>query len=119
MTWHWLRMSEAVLLPLPLAGIAAWLCWRRRYLLAGIISAAFIFFAGFIVFAGLEFLEAFRYRLDCEAGNLPCPPSEPSDFIRIAAYGMIAMAQVMCLFLASGSMERRIRDRELDPAWRR
>jgi hypothetical protein len=35
------------------------------------------------------------------------------------AYGGIAMLQTMALYLFSDVIERRIRDREVDPSWRR
>jgi hypothetical protein len=45
--------------------------------------------------------------------------SSPSDFNRIVSYGGIAMLQTMPLYVFSDAMERRMRNRAVDPSWRR
>jgi hypothetical protein len=86
--------------------------------MTGTLLATGVFFLGFVIFAGLEFVDNFRYRLWCQATETLCPPSDPSDFTKIVAYGVVAMCQVMILFLVSLGIERRLRNSEYDPAWR-
>jgi hypothetical protein len=118
MRMNWLRMAEALALPMLLIGPLLWMCWSRGRLLSGIIAGSAIAFVGFIIFAGVEYAESVRFRIWCEASNTPCPPSVPSDFTRIVAYGSVAMVQVMAVFLAAQTFEKRLRDREFDPSWR-
>lgn len=77
--------------------------------MAGIIVGAGVCFVGFIFFAAWDFAEALKS---------PPPITAPSIFTKIVIYGFVAMAQVMVLFLASQSVEKRIQDRERDPLWR-
>jgi hypothetical protein len=49
------------------------------------------------------------YRKHCQAMNLPCPISDPSDFVKIMAFGMVAMGQIMVLFLVGDDVEKRNR----------
>jgi hypothetical protein len=116
---NWTRVAQASTLPILVAAPVAWICWTKRRLLAATILGSAVFFLGFIVFAGMEYYEAVSYRVWCQATNTPCRPSRPSDFTRIVAYGGIAMLQTMALYLFSDVIERRIRDREVDPSWRR
>ena len=119
MGMNWTRMAQALMLPMLVVVPIAGLCWAKGRLLSATILGSGIFFIGFIVFAGVEYSEAVSYRVWCEATNTPCPPSRPSDFTRIVAFGAVAMLQVMALFLFSERIEQRIRDRGVDPAWRR
>jgi len=116
---NWTRILQALTLPILAAAPIAWLCWAKGRLLAATILGSGVFFVAFIVFAGMEYYESVSYRVWCEASNTPCRPSSPSDFTRIVAYGGIAMLQVMMLYLFSDTIERRIRDRDVDPSWRR
>ena len=119
MGMNWTRITQALTLPILVAAPVAWACWAKHRLLAGTILGSGIFFLGFIVFAGMEYWEAVSYRVWCQSTNTPCRPSNPSDFTRIVAYGGIAMVQVMLLFLLSDTVEKRIRNRDMDPSWRR
>jgi hypothetical protein len=119
MGMNWTRIAQALTLPILVAAPIAWICWAKRWLLAATILGSAVFFIGFIVFAGMEYYEAVSYRVWCETTNTPCRPSSPSDFTRIVAYGGIAMLQTMTLYLFSDTIERRIRDRDMDPSWRR
>lgn len=115
---NWMRLAEAFIVPLlPAAAVAA-LLWHKRRLMAGTILASAVFFLNWIVFAGLEFLDAFRYRLSCQGSDLPCPPSDPGDFTKIMAYGAVAMVQVMLLYLVGQSVESRVRENDFAPEWR-
>ena len=118
MGMNWTRIAQALTLPILIVLPLAWFCWATRRWLAATVLGSAVFFVAFIVFAGIEYGEAVRYRARCEATQTPCPPSSPSDFVRIVAYGGVAMGQVMLLFLFSDAIEKRLRDRDVDPAWR-
>jgi hypothetical protein len=118
MAMNWTRMAQAATFPLLVVAPIAWICWAKRRLLSATILGSAVFFVGFIFFAGAEYSEAVSYRVWCETTNTPCPPSTPSDFVRIVAYGGVAMVQVMLLYLLSDAIERRLRNRDVDPAWR-
>jgi hypothetical protein len=112
-------MIQASTLPILVAVPLAWFCWAKGRLLAATVLGSAVFFLGFIVFAGMEYYEAVSYRIWCQATNTPCRPSNPSDFTRIVVYGGIAMLQTMTLYLLSDAIEKRIRERGVDPSWRR
>ena len=118
MGMNWLRMAQAAIMPVLIVAPIVWFCWTRKWLLSATIVGSAGFFLGFIVFGGLEYYDAVAFRTWCQMTNTPCRPSSPSDFTRIVSYGGVAMAQVMALYLAGASVERRLRDREYDRAWR-
>ncbi len=105
--------------PLPVGVLASWPVWRRRETVLGNI-------AGTVVILGTAFALIFRestaidvaQRTCFDAGFAVCTPT-PTAFARYAIYASIGMAQVVALFLISLNVERRIRERDYAPEWRR
>ena len=76
-------------------------------MIVGNAIGALLLFIGFLVFGGIEYVDAMAYRRHCQEMNLPCPISNPSDFVRIMTFGLVAMAQIMALFVVSDVVEER------------
>jgi hypothetical protein len=117
-TVNWSRIALASVTPLALAVPIAWAFWRRTQFIIGNAVGAGILFMSAVLFAGSEYVEFLRYRLHCEATNAICPPSHPSDFMRLSAYAVVGFVHVMALFVLSGVIEDRVRRREYDTNWR-
>jgi hypothetical protein len=115
---HWARILTASAVPIAIALPAAALAWRKGKMLLGNMLGLSILFLAAITFAAIEFGEAFHFRLLCQVTQAVCWPSDPSDFVKIATYGIVAFVQVGVLFWLSLGAEERARRRELDPSWR-
>jgi hypothetical protein len=117
LSWRWILWMAIA--PLPVGGLVAWPVWRRRETVLGNI-------AGTVVILGTSFALIFRestaldvaQRACFDAGFAVCTAS-PSAFVRYAIYASIGMAEVVALFLISLNVERRIRERDYAPQWRR
>jgi hypothetical protein len=118
MRMNWLRLLAAIGLPPLVALPVAVLCWKRRQMDIGTIVGAGMLFVGALVFGGIEYVDGIRFRMWCEQTGTPCPSSSPSDFARISAYGIVAMVEVMVLFVVAALVERRQARRPYDPRWR-
>jgi hypothetical protein len=108
---NWFRIGVAAFVPLVVALPVAGVLWRRGQMIVGNAVGALLLFIGFLVFGGLEYVDAMAYRRHCQDMNLPCPISKPSDFVKIMAFGLVAMAQIMALFILSDAVEQRTRRR--------
>jgi hypothetical protein len=115
---NWSRIVAASIWPIAVALPIAALAWRKRKPLLGNILGLGILFLSAITFASIEFGDAFYYRLWCQEVDAPCPPSDPSDFVRIATYGIVAFVQAGVLFWVGLKVEERMRRGEFDPSWR-
>lgn len=117
LSWRWIGLMTVA--PLPVAALVAWPVWRRRETILGnIAGTAVIFGTAFaLVFRESVALDAMRQAC-LDAGFVACFPN-PTAFTRYAVYAFIALAEVMALFLISLSVERRIRERDYAPEWRR
>ena len=104
---NWWRVAVAAVAPLLVAVPVAAFLWKRYQPIIGTAVGAFVLFMGFLVFGGIEYVDAMAYRRRCQEMNLPCPISDPSDFVRIMTFGIVAMAQIMVLFLVSDGVEKR------------
>ena len=80
-------------------------------MIVGNAVGALLLFMGFLIFGGVEYVDAMAYRRHCQEMNLPCPISHPSDFVKIMTFGLVAMAQIMALFVVSDVVEQRTRRR--------
>lgn len=119
MRMNWLRLLAAFGLP-PLVAIPiAVALWRKRQAALGAIVGAGVLFVGALVFGGIEYVDAIRFRMWCQQTGTPCPSSSPSDFVRIALYGILAMAQVMALFLVADCVENHQARKRFESQWRR
>jgi len=117
LSWRWIVLMAVG--PLPVGVLASWPVWRRRETVLGNI-------AGTVVILGTAFALIFREstaldvaQRNCfDAGFAVCTPT-PTAFARYAIYASLGMAQVVALFLISLNFERRIRERDYAPEWRR
>ncbi len=115
----WTSIAVMAIAPLPLGVLLALPVWRRRETILGNI-------AGSVVIFGTAFVLIFResamldvLRQECfDAGGVVCWPT-PGAFARYAIYAALALAEVIALFLISLTIERRIRERDYAPEWRR
>ena len=115
---NWGRLAFAAVVPIFIALPVAALFWRRKRIDIGNAMGGAVFFVSAIVFAGGEYVEGIAYRMQCEAMELGCPKSEPSDFVKLMGYGFLAFIQVCALYLGSMRAERRIRENDYSPEWR-
>jgi len=115
---HWARILAASTVPFAVALPASALAWRKGKMLLGNILGLSILLLAAITFAAMEFAEAFNFRLVCEATQTVCWPSDPSDFVKVATYGVVAFMQAGVLFWLSLGVEERARRRQ-DANWTR
>ncbi len=117
LSWSWIALMAIA--PLPLAALVAWPVWRKREMILGnVAGSAIIFGAAFaLIFHESAALDVLRQAC-LDAGFVACFP-DPSAFTRYAIYAFIALAEVIVLFVASLEVERRIRERDYAPEWRR
>jgi len=115
---NWSRIGTASIFPVFLALPLAWLFWRKKQVIIGNSVGAGILFMSAVLFAGADYVEFLRYRLGCQAAHLGCPPSHPSDFMKLSAYAVVAFVHVATLFLLSAIFEDRIKRRDYDASWR-
>jgi hypothetical protein len=116
---NWWLLGAAAVLPPVVAAPASLFFWRKGWTLFGNATGLSVIFVACLCFGCMEYVEAVRYRYGCEAAALPCPPSHPSDFVRLSLFAYLAMFQAMLLFIVSATVERRLKQRETEPMWRR
>ena len=117
LSWRWIVLM--LIVPLPLAMLAASPVWRRREMILGnILGSVLIFGTAFaLIFREAAVLDVARQRC-FDAGGVVCWPT-PSAFVRYAIYASIGLAEVIALFVASLSVEQRMHERDYAPEWRR
>jgi hypothetical protein len=115
---NWTRLALSAVGPFLVALPIAALLWRGRQATIGTVVGAAVILMGSVLFMAVEYGEAVRFRVLCAEENRPCPPSEPSDFVRIVSYAMVGMVQVMVVFVIGGWVEDRRQRRQRDPEWR-
>lgn len=105
--------------PLPIGILIATPIWRRRETILGNVAGSVVIFgtAFALIFRESAKLDALRQQC-FDAGGMACWPI-PSAFARYAIYASIALAEVIVLFSVSLTVERRIRERQYSPEWRR
>jgi hypothetical protein len=117
LSWSWVAVM--VLVPLPVAMLVATPMWRRLEMILGNIAGTVVIFgtAFALIFRESAMLDALREQCFA-AGGIVCWPT-PGAFTRYAVYAAIGLVEVVALFLVSLSVERRIRERDYAPEWRR
>jgi hypothetical protein len=115
---NWSRLALSAVLPLLVALPVAVLLWRRQQVTIGTVVGAGVVLLFTVLFMALEYGEGVHYRLTCAEQNLPCRPSDPSDFVRIFSFAMVGMAEVMVVFILGYSVETRLQQRHRAPKWR-
>jgi len=117
LSWGWIAVMA--LAPLPLGMLLAAPVWRHREMILGNIAGSVVIFgtAFALIFRESVMLDALRQQC-FDAGGIVCWPT-PSAFTRYAIYASLGLAEVVALFFVSLTVERRIRERDYAPEWRR
>jgi hypothetical protein len=115
LNWQWIALMATA--PGILGVLLAWTCWRKTEIILGNLAgtAVILGFAFALIFR--ESAEVERVTRACLDAGYTCWPS-PSAFVRYAIYAAIGFLEVVALFMASLSVERRIRNRRYAPEWR-
>ena len=117
LSWGWLALMAA--LPLPVALLVASPIWRSREPILGNLAGSTVILGTGLAMIVRESLALDRLREAClNNGYVTCWPT-PSAFMRYAMYASIGLFEVIVLFLVSLSVEKRIRERNYAPEWRR
>ena len=117
LSWDWLALMAIV--PLPVALLVATPIWRRREPILGNLAGSTVILGTALAMIVRESVALDRLRAAClNDGYVTCWPT-PSAFMRYAMYASIGLIEVIVLFLASLSVEKRIRERGYAPEWRR
>jgi hypothetical protein len=117
LSWGWIAVM--LVAPLPLAALIALPVWRRREMILGNVAGTVVIFGTALALIFRESAALDVLRQACfDAGGIVCWPT-PSAFTRYAIYASIGLAEVLVLFVASLSFERRERERDYAPEWRR
>jgi hypothetical protein len=116
LNWYWITMQLTV--P-PVLGLLVTLpLWRRAEMIFGNILGSTVILASAIGLIFREYVEVDRTVQACIDAGTTCWP-EPSAFARFAIYASIGLGEVFLLFTISLGVERRIRNRDYAPEWRR
>jgi hypothetical protein len=116
LNWYWITMQLTV--P-PVLGLLVTLpFWRRAEMIFGNILGSAVILASAIGLIFREYVEVDRTVQACIDAGTTCWP-EPSAFARFAIYASIGLGEVFLLFTISLGVERRIRNRDYAPEWRR
>lgn len=113
---YWIALQLTIA---PLLGLLATLpFWRRGEMIFGSIAGTAVILGWAIALILREYVEVDRSVQACLAAGTVCWP-EPSAFARFATYASIGLGEVFLLFTVSLAVERRMRNRDYAPEWRR
>ena len=116
LSWSWIVLMCVV--PMPFAvGVAA-IGWRKNQMILGNIAGAAVIFGAALLSIFREYAVLDRLTQQCLDAGTTCWP-QPSAFVRYAIYGAIGLIEVIAVFLFSLRVERRMRERDYAPEWRR
>ena len=117
LSWSWIAVMAIV--PLPAGVLLAVPVWRRKEFILGNVAGTFVIFgvAFALIFRESAMLNVLRQQC-FDAGGIVCWPT-PSAFARYAIYATIGLVDVVALHFVSLSVERRLRERDYAPEWRR
>lgn len=116
LSWYWITLQLTVA---PLAGLLVTVpFWRRAEMIFGNIVGSAVVLGTSIALIFREYVDVDRAVQACIDAGTTCWP-EPSAFARFAIYASIGLGEVFLLFTLSLAVERRIRNRDYAPEWRR
>ena len=115
LNWSWILLMAT--LPGVLGVLLAWPCWRKTEMILGNLAGAAIIFGFAFALIFRESVEVDRVTRACMDLGYTCFPT-PSAFVRYAIYAAIGFMEVVALFMASLSVERRHRNQLYAPEWR-
>jgi hypothetical protein len=116
LNWYWIALELTVI---PIVAVAvSYPFWRNGAMIFGNIAGTVILFGAGCGLIFREYAEIERVVNACFAEGTVCFP-DPSAFTRFFIYAAIAMIEVFLLFSLSLAVERRLRERDYAPEWRR
>ena len=115
LSWRWIALM-ATLPPIVGAAVAV-PCWLKKQPILGNLAGTAVIFGCALGLILRESAELDRLGRACIDAGYYCFPS-PGAFTRYAIYAFIGLFEVFALFLASLSVEDRVRRRGYDPEWR-
>ncbi len=116
LNWYWIALE---LTAAPVMGLIVTVpFWRAGAMIFGNLTGTAVILGWGFALILREYVEIDRAVQGCLADGVVCFP-EPSAFTRFAIYACIAMVEVFVLFSASLMVERRMRERDYAPEWRR
>ena len=114
--WHLIALAS--LLPLPAALAIAWPFWKTGRVIVGNTVGVGVVFIACIFFGAAEYADALKFRFWCGETGTPCAPTGSSDFLRLATFGVIAMAQAALVYVVSADVEQRRERLHYEARWR-
>ena len=116
LNWYWIALE---LTAAPLMGVLVTVpFWRAGAMIFGnLTGTAVILGWGFALICASTSRSTALVQACLDEG-IVCFP-DPSAFTRFAIYASIAMIEVFVLFSVSLTVERRMRERDYAPEWRR
>ena len=97
--------------------LLAYPCWRKTEIILGNLAGTAIILGFALALIFRESAEVDRVTRACLDAGYTCWPV-PSAFARYAIYAAMGFLEVVALFMASLSVEQRIRNRRYSPEWR-
>ena len=116
LNWDWISLQLTV--PTAMGILATIPLWRKSEMILGNVVGSLVILSWAIGLIFREYVEVDRSVQACIDAGTTCWP-QPSAFARFAVYASIGMAEVFLLFTISLAVERRIRNRDYAPEWRR
>jgi len=115
LNWSWIALMATA--PGLLGLLLAYPCWRKTEMILGNLAGTAIIlgFAFGLIFR--ESAEVDRVTRACLDAGYTCWPV-PGAFVRYAIYAAIGFLEIVAIFMASLTVERRIRNRNYAPEWR-
>jgi len=116
LNWYWIALQLTVA---PVMGLLVTMpFWRTGAMIFGNLTGTAVILGWGFALILREYVEIDRAVQACLADGTVCFP-DPSAFTRFAIYASIAMLEVFILFSASLAVEKRLRNRDYAPEWRR
>jgi len=116
LNWYWIALE---LTAAPVMGLLVTLpFWRMGSMIFGNLTGTAVILGWGLALIFREYVEIDRLVQACLDDGSVCFP-DPSAFTRFAIYASIAMIEVFILFTVSLTVERRLRERDYAPEWRR
>jgi hypothetical protein len=116
LNWYWIALELTVA---PLMGVLVTVpFWRMGAMIFGNLTGTAVILGWGFALIMREYVEIDRAVQVCLDEGTVCFP-DPSAFTRFAVYASIAMLEVFVLFSVSLTVERRLRERDYAPEWRR
>jgi hypothetical protein len=116
LSWTWIAVM--LLVPLPVAALAAAPVWRRSEFILGNLAGSAVIFGTSVTLIFRERVALDALVQACLDKGVACWP-DPSPFDRYAIFAGIAFVQVIALFAISLRVEARLKNRAYAPEWRR